>query len=77
MRRKYVAEHPDRAGAEHERAARAPGLAAADRRDVADAALADGRRLGEHAEAPERGRDRDEVLRRLGDELAARSRAAA
>ena len=31
---------------------------------------ADGRRLGEHAEPPERRRHRDEVLRRLGDELA-------
>ena len=62
-------EHPDRACAEHERAARPPRLAAADRARVADPPLADRRRLGEHAEPRRASREGDELLRLLGDEL--------
>ena len=54
---------------EHERAARRPRLARADRARVAEAARADRGRLGEDAEAAERRGDRDEVLGRLDDEL--------
>ena len=62
--------HPDRAGAEDQRALELPGLPAADRARVAERALADRRRLGENAEVAERRRDRDELRRVLGDELA-------
>ena len=48
----------------------AHGWRAADRARVAQAALADRGRLGQHAEAAERLRHGDEVLRRLGHELA-------
>ena len=63
-------EHPDRARSDHERLLELPGLAAADRARVADPALADRRRLHEHAEPSERARDRDQLRRILRHELA-------
>ena len=63
-------EHPDRPRAEHERPARRPRLALADRPGVAHGAGADRRRLGQHAQPPELARHRDELVGRLGHELA-------
>ena len=62
-------QQADRARADDQRALELPRLAAADRPSMSKRALADRGRLREHAEAPERFRNCDQLLRVLGDEL--------